>query len=148
MSQGSGRSEELLELEESQELGELLSDLGLEDRRATIVAFLAHSGEGRSAEIEEACQMRQPQVSQATTSLEERGWIRTHTEKTPGKGRPVNVYSLDLGLGEIVEEVTARRREEINQDLARIERVHNLVDRGQAGVAEPDKRTEREPRRP
>jgi len=128
VSQGPGRSDERLEGEQARELGELLGQLGLDARQAQVIAFLAEHGEGRSAEIERTCGLRQPQVSQATTTLEERGWIHTRTEKTPGKGRPVNVYGLDLRLGEIVEEVTARRREAINRDLARIERARNLVD--------------------
>jgi predicted transcriptional regulator len=92
-----------LEGEQARELGELLGQLGLDARQAQVIAFLAEHGEGRSAEIERTCGLRQPQVSQATTTLEERGWIHTRTEKTPGKGRPVNVYSLASGLGEIVE---------------------------------------------
>lgn len=106
-----------------------MAHLGLDERHASIISYLALHGEGRSADLEAGCQLRQPQVSQATTRMEERGWLRTGTEKTPGKGRPVNVYSLAIGLGEIVEEITARRREEINRDLARIERAQNLVDR-------------------
>lgn len=119
------------------ELGDLLAKLGLDDREASVLSFLAHRTEGRSSEIEDNCSLRQPQVSQATTSLEERGWIETGTEKTPGKGRPVNVYSLNLALAEIVEEITARRREEINRDLARIERAQNLV-RGTRTTEEPE----------
>jgi predicted transcriptional regulator len=120
-------SDPILDAEEADELGELLTSLGLEDRRARVITFLAHHREARSAEIEDACDLRQPQVSQATTALEEQGWVQTGTEQTPGKGRPANVYSLAIGLDEIVEEVTARRREKINRELARIERARNLV---------------------
>jgi predicted transcriptional regulator len=138
---GAGPDEEPeLGEDQAEELGELMAQLGLDERPARIITFLAHQGDGRSAEIEEACGLRQPQVSQATTRLEERGWLRTTTEKTPGKGRPVNVYSLAIGLGEIVEEVTARRREEINRDLARIERAQNLVDRARPEDAERARR--------
>ncbi len=114
-------------MEDADELGHLLAELGLDERQAHILGFLAHNEDGRSAELEAACDLRQPQVSQATTVLEEQGWLRTDREKTPGKGRPVNVYSLDVQLEDIVGEVIARRREEINRDMARIERIEALV---------------------
>lgn len=113
--------------ETASEIAELLSGLGMEAEEASVIGYLAAHGEGRSASIEDVCKLRQPQVSQATSALEARGWVETDREKTPGKGRPVNVYSLGPSIEDIVEEVTARRREEVNRELARIERLRQLI---------------------
>lgn len=126
---GSAEHDGPLEPEEGRELGELLASLGVDERPARIVGFLAVEGSGRSAEIEDALDMRQPEVSQATKQLRERGWAVATPEKTPGKGRPVNVYSLKAGLDDIVNEVEALRREEINRELARIDRLRALASR-------------------
>ncbi len=74
--------------------------------------------------------MRQPEVSQATKALREKGWVVAHREPTPGKGRPVNVYTLKVSLADIVNEVEALRREAINKELARIEQLKEIVARG------------------
>ncbi|MGH2668240.1 MAG: ArsR family transcriptional regulator, partial [bacterium] len=72
------------------ELASLLVQVGVDDKPARVVGHLAAFGEGRSADIEGECRMRQPEVSQATKILRERGWIVARREKKPGKGRPVN----------------------------------------------------------
>lgn len=149
MTGAAGSSTGPLDEEAANELASLLGGLGLDDKEAHVVAFLAQKGEGRSREIEQSCGLRQPQVSQATTSLRERGWVSAYREKTPGKGRPVNVYELDVSLPDIVEEVTARRREELNRELARIDRARSIADEvapelGQPGGEEP-KRAEHDP---
>lgn len=71
--------------------------------------------------------MRQPEVSQATKALRERGWVVAEPEKTPGKGRPVNNYRLNVSLADIAAEVKARRREAMNKELARIDRLVELA---------------------
>lgn len=110
-----------------EELANLLERLGVDHREARVIGYLGAQGEGRSSELEDACGLRQPEVSQATKALRQRGWVEVDHEKTPGKGRPVNVYELGVPLADIVSEVEANRREEINRQLARIERLRALV---------------------
>lgn len=131
--------------ESAGELVDLLAKLGLEQRQACVIGYLATHDEARSHDLEKACDMRQPQVSQATTALRDRGWVKATHEQTSGKGRPPNVYSLDLGLEEVVEEVTARRREQINQEMARIERARSLVQAREGPGSKPDETEPREP---
>lgn len=118
----------VLDEHEGAQLAELLAALGVDERPARIIGFLAVEGHGRSADIEHALDMRQPEVSQATKALRERGWVVARPEKTPGKGRPVNDYHLDVTLLDIVNEVEARRREEINEELDRIAKLRSIVE--------------------
>ncbi len=113
--------------ERGRELAELLHALGVDKRPADVIGFLSVHGNGRSAAIEEALGMRQPEVSQATKSLRQEGWAVADREKTPGKGRPVNNYRLAIPLADIVAEVAAKRREEIDEELARLDRLVELA---------------------
>ncbi len=116
-----------LKEDESDEFAELLHALGVDRRPSRVVGFLALEGNARSSRIQEALGMRQPEVSQATKALRERGWVVAKPEKTPGKGRPVNNYRLDVSLADIAAEVKAKRREVINEELARIDRLVELA---------------------
>lgn len=133
---GSVADEGPLQPEEGRELGELLAALGVDERPAHIVGFLAAHGSGRSADIEESLGMRQPEVSQATKHLRDKEWVVATQEKTPGKGRPVNIYTLQVDLGDIVGEIEARRREEINRKLAQLDRLRALA--SQTAPSEPE----------
>lgn len=132
MAEGSNEAEDrgrqTIRSTDIEEFGRLLSELGLEEKPARVVAFLAGVGQGRSADLETACSLRQPEVSQATKVLRERGWVVARREKRPGKGRPVNNYRLRISLDDLVNEIEGTRREEINRELARIERLRSLVD--------------------
>lgn len=112
---------------DEQDLTEVLAQLGLDEKPARVVAFLAAHGNGRSMEIEDACDLRQPEVSQATMELRDMGWVVAEPEKRPGKGRPVNNYHLTIGLDDIANEIEGTKREEINQELARLERLRQLL---------------------
>lgn len=127
-----------LEPDRGTELADLLHALGVDERPARVIGFLGVHGNGRSAKIEDALGMRQPEVSQATKSLRDWGWVRAEREKTPGKGRPVNNYQLAIPLQDLVAEVEERRREEINEELARLDRLVELVSPPPAETAQEE----------
>lgn len=134
---------------EGEELADLLAALGVDERPSRILGFLAVERNGRSSEIEDALGMRQPEVSQATKALRDRGWVVAYPEKTPGKGRPVNNYHLKAPLADIVNEIEAERRERINEELTRIDRLRSLVERREPMLSErePASEAERPPER-
>lgn len=109
------------------EFAEILHALGVDKRPSRVIGFLAAEGNARSSRIQEGLEMRQPEVSQATKALREKGWVLAEPEKTPGKGRPVNNYRLNVSLADIAAEVKATRREAINKELARIDRLVELA---------------------
>lgn len=116
-----------LQADQGKELAGLLQALGVDERPSRVIGFLAVHGNGRSSEIEDALDMRQPEVSQATKALRERGWVEARPEKTPGKGRPVNNYHLAVPLADLAGEIEARRREAINEELGRLDRLREIV---------------------
>jgi len=112
------------------EFASLLTDLGLEAKPARVLAFLAGRGRAKSTDLERACGLRQPEVSQATKKLrEEYRWIIAEPQRAKGKGRPVNEYTLQVPLVDIIGELEARKRAQIDVDLARLEQLRQLASR-------------------
>ena len=109
------------------EVVDLLSSLGLDHKIAKVITFLAHVEEGKSTDIERGCRLRQPEVSVATKSLRELGWVMTEERKRGGKGRPVHYYRLQLPLPKILETIEREKRREIETELAKIEKLKTIL---------------------
>jgi len=80
---------------------ETLKNLGISRNVATIVAYLMNVDEKSSHEIEISTGLRQPEVSLAIRLMRNNSWIRVRSEKKPGKGRPMNIYSLITPIDDI-----------------------------------------------
>ena len=105
----------------------LLSSLGLDHKVAKVITFLAQVDEGKSTDIERGCRLRQPEVSVATKSLRELGWVMTEERKQGGKGRPVHYYKLQMPLPKIIDLIERDKRKEIDNELAKIEKLKALI---------------------
>lgn len=113
--------------ESASEVAELLGGLGVERNQARILAHLASEGEAKSRDLEKVCRLRQPQVSLATKDLRTAGWLVVEERRNGSRGRPVHVYRLEVPLARIVDALEASKREEIQRELATIERLRRLV---------------------
>ena len=80
---------------------ETLKNLGISRNVATIVAYLMNVDEKSSHEIEISTGLRQPEVSLAIRLMRNNSWVSVRSEKKPGKGRPMNIYSLITPIDEI-----------------------------------------------
>ena len=109
------------------EVVDLLASLGLDHKVAKVVTYLANVDEGKSTDIERGCRLRQPEVSVATKSLRELGWVMTEERKRGGKGRPVHYYSLQVSLPKIIELIERDKRREIENELAKIEKLKTMI---------------------
>jgi len=84
---------------------EIFSSLGMPKNLAKTLLYIYQVDECRSADVEHAADLRQPEVSIAMQELRRRGWIKKRDLKKKGKGRPVHIvlhvsyfYSLLLSL--------------------------------------------------
>jgi predicted transcriptional regulator len=80
---------------------ETLKNLGISRNVATIVAYLMNVDEKSSHEIEISTGLRQPEVSLAIRLMRNNSWVSVRSKKKPGKGRPMNIYSLITPVDEI-----------------------------------------------
>jgi len=81
---------------------ETLRNLGMSRNVATMMAYLMNVDEASSREIEMSTGLRQPEVSLAMRLLCNQSWVSVHSEKKPGKGRPIKIYSLAAPVDEII----------------------------------------------
>ena len=81
---------------------ETLRNLGMSRNAATTMAYLMNVDEASSREIEISTGLRQPEVSLAMRLMHNQSWISVRSEKKPGKGRPMKIYSLAAPVDEII----------------------------------------------
>jgi predicted transcriptional regulator len=81
---------------------ETLRKLGMSRNVATMMAYLINVDEASSREIEISTGLRQPEVSLALKLMHKQSWVSVRSEKKPGKGRPVKIYSLMAPVDEII----------------------------------------------
>jgi predicted transcriptional regulator len=79
-----------------------LSNLGMSRNAATTMAYLMNVDEASSREIEISTGLRQPEVSLAMRLMCNNCWVSMRSEKKPGKGRPMKIYSLAAPVDEII----------------------------------------------
>jgi predicted transcriptional regulator len=84
--------------EKEEEIADALVSLGLGRLVARTLAYLNNGEEATSVALEMGAGMRQPEVSIAMRQLKEHDWVNERDEKKPGKGRPIKIYSLKVGL--------------------------------------------------
>jgi predicted transcriptional regulator len=88
--------------EEDHTFIETLRELGASRRVATTMAYLMNVDEASSRGIEISTGLRQPEVSLAMRLMHNQSWVNVRSEKKPGKGRPVKIYSLAAPVDEII----------------------------------------------
>ena len=81
---------------------ETLRNLGMSRNVATTMAYLMNVDEASSREIEISTGLTQPEVSIAIRLMHNHSWISVRSEKKPGKGRPMKIYSLAAPVDEVI----------------------------------------------
>ncbi len=114
--------------EEQEELIDRLIRAGIQKNIARTLVFVAGQEETKSREIEDATDLRQPEVSIAMQDLREKGWVTKRDIKKEGKGRPVHGYQLDKTLEKIIEEIEEKEKDRIGEIEDNLEKINELVE--------------------
>ena len=97
------KDSEIKELDEDDHIFiETLKTLGMSRNVATTMAYLMNVNEASSQDIEISTGLRQPEVSLAMRLMRNQSWVSVRSEKKPGKGRPMKIYSLAAPVDEII----------------------------------------------
>jgi len=102
---------------------EMLRDLGMSRNVAITMAYLMNVDEASSREIEISTGLRQPEVSLAMGLMCNQSWVNMHSEKKPGKGRPVKIYSLRAPVDEIISYYEDKIYKESQATISAIKKV-------------------------
>lgn len=109
------------------EMVELLRKLNINRPVALTLACLSKGEEISSQCIEVVSGLRQPEVSIAMRYLRENNWIDMREEKkNQGKGRPVKLYKLTVGMDIIIDTIEENVISESRAVLQNIQRLKNL----------------------
>ena len=81
---------------------------------AKTLMYICQVDECKSTDIEQAADLRQPEVSVAMQDLRKRGWVEKHDLKKQGKGRPIHLYSPTVTLDNILNSFEEEKLAEIN----------------------------------
>ncbi len=112
---------------EQEKLVDRLIKAGLQKNIARTLVFVASREETKSREIEDATDLRQPEVSIAMQELRGKGWVTKRDIKKEGKGRPVHGYQLDKPIEEIIQEIEQIEKERINEIKENLEEIKDLA---------------------
>ena len=112
---------------EQEELVDRLIKAGLQKNIARTLVFVASREETKSREIEDATDLRQPEVSIAMQELRGKGWVTKRDIKKEGKGTPVHGYQLDKPIEDIIKEIEEREKERIGNIKKNLEEIKELA---------------------
>jgi len=104
----------------------LFADLGMPRNLSKTLLYLCQVDECRSADIEQAADLRQPEVSTAMQQLQERGWVKKRELKKKGKGRPIHIYKTVTNLSEILkvfEQEKLKEAESVKKDISELKNI-------------------------
>ena len=106
---------------------EIFSSLGMPKNLAKTLLYIYQVDECRSAEVEHAADLRQPEVSIAMQELRRRGWIKKRDLKKKGKGRPVHIYKTSTQLSKIMTDLEQEKLKEFENVKKDITELKNII---------------------
>jgi predicted transcriptional regulator len=105
----------------------LFHKLGMPKNLAKTLLYISQFDECKCADIEQATDMRQPEVSIAMQELYRRGWVQKRDFKQKGKGRPVRIYKPTTQLSEILKTFEQEKLQEVENLKQNISLLKNII---------------------
>ena len=113
--------------ENDERVVKLFTELGMPKNIAKTLMYVCQVDECLSTDIEQAADLRQPEVSVAMQELRKKGWITKRDKKKKGKGRPVHIYSPTTSLEDILDEFEKEKMNEISSIQDNISELRTTV---------------------
>jgi predicted transcriptional regulator len=107
---------------------QLFVGLGMPKNYAKTLMYISQVDECRSADVEQAADLRQPEVCIAMQELHRRGWVKKRDLKRKGKGRPVHIYKPTTHLSEILKAFEQEKLKEVEIVKKDISELKNLIE--------------------
>ena len=106
---------------------QLFVHLGMPKNLAKTLLYVSQFDEYKCADVEQATDMRQPEVSIAMQELRRRGWVKKRELKKEGKGRPVHIYKTTTDLSEILNVFEQEKLKEVENVKNDISALKNII---------------------
>jgi len=122
------KTKDLLVLDEMDDKAvEIFRSLGMPKNLAKTLMYVYQVDECRSADVEKAVNLPQPEVSIAMQEMRRRGWVKKRNLKKEGKGRPVHIYTPTKDLGKILDVFEQEKLKEIEDTKNNLSILKNLT---------------------
>jgi len=105
----------------------LFTELGMPKNLAKTLIYISQVDECKCGDVEQAADLRQPEVSIAMQELRRREWIKKRDLKGKGKGRPVHIYKITTHLSEILKNFEQEKLKEVESVKKDLSELKNLV---------------------
>lgn len=106
---------------------QLFVKLGMPKNFAKTLLYISQFDECKCADVEQATDMRQPEVSIVMQELQRRGWVKKWDVKKKGKGRPVHIYKTTTDLSEILNIFEQEKLTEVENVKNDISTLKNII---------------------
>jgi len=106
---------------------QIFGELGMPKNLAKTLLYIYQVDECRSADVEKAADLRQPEVCVAIKELRRRGWVKKRDLNNEGKGRPVHIYMPTKKLSEIWKAVEQEKLKEVETIKNDISELNNII---------------------
>ena len=106
---------------------QLFTELRMPKNLAKTLIYISQVDECKCADVEQAADLRQPEVSIAMQELRRRDWIKKRDIKGKGKGRPVHIYKPTKNLSEILKTFEQEKLKEVESVKKDLSELKNLV---------------------
>ena len=107
---------------------QLFVGLGMPKNYAKTLMYISQVDECRSADVEQAADLRQPEVCIAMQELHRRGWVKKRDLKGEGKGRPIHIYKPTTHLSEIMKNFEQEKLKEVVTIKNDLSELKNLIE--------------------
>jgi predicted transcriptional regulator len=107
---------------------QLFTELGMPKNLAKTLIYISQVDECKCADVEQAADLRQPEVSIAMQELLRRGWVKKRDLKKEGKGRPVHIYKPTTHLSEILKTFEQEKLKEVESVKKDISELKNIIE--------------------
>ena len=108
-------------------LRQKLIQLGANENTATVLLCLHHHGASSSKDLQNYCNIRQPDVSMAISELREMNLVHFSPKSESTRGRPAHIYRLRMSLDQSIQPFVNLAKKRAKEILDDIETVKELV---------------------
>ena len=112
---------------QARDLADALIELGIPTNIVKVMLCLHTHGATTSKTLQTRCGLRQPEVSTAIKTLNERSLVEIHSTGANGRGRPSHIYKLRKNIQTCIEHFTSEIQQEITTIQNGLQNVQRLT---------------------
>ena len=124
---GTGKTHFGLNNKQARDLADALIELGIPTNIVRVMICLHTHGATTSKTLQTRCELRQPEISTAIKTLNERSLVEIQSTGASGRGRPSHIYKLRKSIELCIEHFTSEIQRDITAMQNGLQNVQRLT---------------------